>query len=126
MLPGEVNEDCAEFSATKSASGCITGIGGNADAERPYIWRQVVLPVAKGERLDTWTILGMRGTASNDAVFSESTDSPTLRRNRQHIKIVVGECEAMLDSARAYVLDPAAGMWDAQVIGATPPESLYT
>ena len=78
-----------------------------------------MLPVAKGEGLDTWTTLGMRGTASNDAVFSASTDSPTLRRDRQHIKIVVGECEAMIDSARNYVL-AAAGMWDAQVIGATP------
>ena len=84
-----------------------------------------MLPVAKGEGLDTWTTLGMRGAASNDAVFSESTDSPTLRRDRQHIKIVVGECEAMIDSTRNYVL-AAAGMWDAQVIGATPPHSLYT
>ena len=84
-----------------------------------------MLPVAKGEGLDTWTTLGMRGTASNDAVFSESTDSPTLRRDRQHIKIVVGECEAMIDSARACALD-AAAMWDVQVIGATPPHSLYT
>ena len=138
--------------------------------------RTVVLPVAKGEVLDTWTTLGMRGTASNDAVFSEifvpqehtyargapahydgplytppqsaivlgwtlsaantlgmargamntfvdlatdsaSTDSPTLLRDRQHIKIVVGECEAMIDSARNYVLDAAAAMWDAQVSG---------
>ncbi len=138
--------------------------------------RTVVLPVAKGEVLDTWTTLGMRGTASNDAVFSEifvpqehtyargapahydgplytppqsaivlgwtlsaantlgmargamntfvdlatdsaSTDSATLLRDRQHIKIVVGECEAMIDSARSYVLDAAAAMWDAQVSG---------
>ena len=138
--------------------------------------RTVVLPVAKGEVLDTWTTLGMRGTASNDAVFSEifvpqehtyargapahydgplytppqsaivlgwtlsaantlgmargamntfvdlaidsaSTDSATLLRDRQHIKIVVGECEAMIDSARNYVLDAAAAMWDAQVSG---------
>lgn len=41
-----------------------------------------MLPVAKGECLDTWTTLGMRGTASNDAVFSESTDPATLRRDR--------------------------------------------
>ena len=31
----------------------------------------------------------------------------------------------MIDSARAYVPD-AAAMWDAQVIGATSPASLYT
>ena len=64
--------------------------------------------------------MGMRGTASNDAVFSESTDSPTLRRDRQHIKIVSGTAKRLIDSASAYVLAAAAGMWDAQVIGATP------
>ncbi len=138
--------------------------------------RTVVLPVAKGEVLNTWTTLGMRGTASNDAEFSEvfvpddhtytrgapahydgplytpaqsaivlgwtlsaantlgmargamntfvdlatdsgSTDSPTLLRDRQHIKIVVGECEAMIDSARRYVLDTVGAMWEAQVSG---------
>ena len=139
-------------------------------------FRTVVLPVAKGEVLDTWTTLGMRGTASSDAEFSEvfvpedhtyargapahyggplysppqsaivlgwtlsaantlgmargamntfvdlatdsgSTDSPTLLRDRQHIKIVVGECEAMIDSARRYVLDTVSRMWEAQVSG---------
>ena len=84
-----------------------------------------MLSVAKGEGLDIWTTLGMRAAASNAAVFSESTDSVTLRRERQHIKIVVGECEAMIDSACAYVLD-AAAMWDAQVIGSTPLALLYT
>ncbi len=138
--------------------------------------RTVVLPVAKGEVLNTWTTLGMRGTASNDAEFSEvfvpdghtyargapahyggplytppqsaivlgwtlsaantlgmargamntfvglatdsgSTDSPTLLRDRQHIKIAVGECEAMIDSARRYVLDTVGAMWDAQLSG---------
>ena len=139
-------------------------------------FRTVVLPVAKGEMLDTWTTLGMRGTASNDAEFSEvfvpedhtyargapahydgplysppqsatvlgwtlsaantlgmargamntfvdlamdsgSTDSPTLLRDRQHIKIVVGECEAMIDSARRYVLDTVSSVWEAQLSG---------
>ena len=138
--------------------------------------RTVVLPVAKGQVLNTWTTLGMRGTASNDAEFSEvfvpdhhtyargapahydgplytppqsaivlgwtlsaantlgmargamntfvalasdsgSTDSPTLLRDRQHIKIVVGECEAMIDSARRYVLDTVEAMWEAQLSG---------
>ena len=136
----------------------------------------VVLPVAKGEVLHTWTTMGMRGTASHDAEFSQvfvpfdhaytrgapahydgplytpaqssivfgwtlsaantlgmargamntfvdlatdsgSTDSPTLLRDRQHIKIVVGECEAMIDSARTYVLDSVSAMWEAQVNG---------
>ena len=125
----------------------------------------VVLPVAKGEVLDTWTTLGyerhgQRTMRSSHEVFvpehhtytrgapahydgplysppqssivlgwtlsaantlgmargamntfvdlatdSGSTDSPTLLRDRQHIKIVVGECEAMIGSARRYLLD---------------------
>ncbi len=138
--------------------------------------RAVVLPVSQGEVINTWSTMGMRGTASHDAEFSEvfvpfdhtytrgapahydgplytppqsaivfgwtlsaantlgmargmmntfidlaadsgSTDSPTLLRDRQHIKAVVGECEAMLDSARAYVLDAVSAMWEAQVRG---------
>ncbi len=140
------------------------------------LMRTVVLPVAAGEVLNTWTTLGMRGTASNDARYSDvfvpadhtytrgdpahydgplyspaqstivlgwtlsaantlgmargamdtflelatdsgSTDSPTLLRDRQYIKIVVGECEAMIDSARRYVLDTVSRMWEAQVKG---------
>ena len=138
--------------------------------------RTVVLPLAEGKVLDTWATMGMRGTASSDAEFSEvfvpeahtyargapahydgplytppqsaivlgwtlsaantlgmargamntfvelatdsgSTDSPTLLRDRQHVKIVVGECEAMIDSARRYVLDTVSRMWEAQVNG---------
>ena len=151
-----------------------TGPAFNDDGSPRF--RTVVLPVAKGEVLDTWTTMGMRGTASHDAEFSEvfvpedhtytrgaeahyegplytpaqssivfgwtlsaantlgmargamstfvdlatdsgSTDSPTLLRDRQHIKIVVGECEAMIDSARHYVLDRVSAMWEAQVSG---------
>ena len=138
--------------------------------------RTVVLPVSKGEVLNTWTTMGMRGTASHDAEYSEvfvpdhhtymrgaashydgalytpaqsatvfgwtlsaantlgmargamdtfvdlasdtgSTDSPTLLRDRQHIKVVVGECEAMIDSASRYVLDTVSAMWEAQLAG---------
>ena len=138
--------------------------------------RTVVLPVSKGEVLNTWTTMGMRGTASHDAEYSEvfvpnhhtyvrgapshyagalysppqsatvfgwtlsaantlgmargamntfvevatdsgSTDSATLLRDRQHIKIAVGECEAMIDSARRYVLDTVGSMWEAQLAG---------
>ena len=144
--------------------------------EGAQVMRTVVLPVAKGEVLNTWTTMGMRGTASHDAEFDEvfvpfdhsytrgapahyegalytppqsaivfgwtlsaantlgmargamntfidlatdsgSTDSPTLLRDRQHIKIVVGECEAMIDSARHYVMDTVSAMWEAQVSG---------
>ena len=138
------------------------------------MFRTVVLPVDKGEVLDTWATLGMRGTASSDAEYSEvfvpehhtyargaeshyagplysppqssivlgwtlsaantlgmargamntfvelatdrgSTDSPTLLMDRPHIKVVVGECEAMIDSARRYVLDTVSRMWESQV-----------
>ena len=136
--------------------------------------RTAVVPVAAGEVLDTWTTMGMRGTASNDAEFSDvfvpadhtfargdpahydgplytppqsanvlswvlsaantlgmargamntfvdlatasgSTDSTTLLRDRPPIKIVVGECEAMIGSARSYLLDAVGSMWEAQV-----------
>ena len=140
------------------------------------VMRTVVLRVDQGQVLNTWTTMGMRGTASHDAEFHEvfvphehtytrgdpahypgplytppqssivfgwtlsaantlgmargamntfvdlatdsgSTDSPTLLRDRQHIKIVVGECEAMIDSARRYVLDTVSAMWEVQVSG---------
>ncbi len=73
-----------------------------------------------------WTLsaantLGMARGAMNTfvdlATDSGSTDSSTLLRDRQHIKIVVGECEAMIDSARRYVLDTVSAMWEAQVSG---------
>ncbi len=138
--------------------------------------RSVVLRVDQGKVLNTWTTMGMRGTASHDAEFHEvfvpfdhtytrgdpahyegalytpaqsaivfgwtlsaantlgmargamdtfidlacdsgSTDSPALLRDRQYIKIVVGECEAMIESARHYVLDTVNAMWEAQVSG---------
>ena len=140
------------------------------------VMRTVVVRVEDGQVLNTWTTMGMRGTASHDAEYDEvfvphdhtytrgdpahyagalytppqssivfgwtlsaantlgmaqgamntfvdlatdsgSTDSPTLLRDRQHIKIVVGECEAIIDSARRYVLDTASRLWEAQVSG---------
>lgn len=144
----------------------------NADGSQ--VMRTVVVRVDQGEVLNTWTTMGMRGTASHDAEYHEvfvphdhsytrgdpahyegalytppqssivfgwtlsaantlgmargamntfvdlatdsgSTDSPTLLRDRQHIKIVVGECEAMIDSARHYLLDNVSAMWEEQV-----------
>ena len=135
--------------------------------------RVAIVPVHAGTVLDTWTTLGMRGTASHDAEFSDvfipdrhtfprggpphhdgplyigetmilvswtlaaanalgmargamntfvqlattsgSTQSKTLLRDRTTVQTTVGECEAIIDGARSYVLDAAAGMWDAQV-----------
>jgi alkylation response protein AidB-like acyl-CoA dehydrogenase len=138
------------------------------------VTRVAVVPVAAGTVLNTWTTLGMRGTASNDAEFfdvfvptshtytrgdpayhdgplyhppqtatilgwtlsaantlgmargamnafldlamgSGSTDSKTLLRDRPHVQIIVGECEAMIDSARSHLLDAVGAMWESQV-----------
>ena len=77
--------------------------------------------IVLGWTLSAANTLGMARGAMNTfvdlATDSGSTDSPTLLRDRQHIKIVVGECEAMIDSARRYVLDTVSRMWDAQVKG---------
>ncbi len=167
-----IDHSTAVFVACRVADGNGPALNGDGSPQM----RTVVLPVAKGEVLDTWATLGMRGTASSDAEFCEvfvpedhtyargapahydgplytppqsaivlgwtlsaantlgmargamntftalatdsgSTDSPTLLRDRQHIRIAVGECEAMLDSARRYVLDTVSAMWDAQVNG---------
>ena len=138
--------------------------------------RVAVIPVSAGEVINTWTTLGMRGTASNDCAFSNvfvptrhtytrgdasyhqgalydppqtailiswtlaaanalgmargamnaftdlatgsgTTDSRMLLRDRTYVQIAVGECEAMLDGARTYVLDAVGKMWRAQIDG---------
>lgn len=74
--------------------------------------------------LISWTLaaanaLGMaRGamTAFHDlATGAGTTNSPMLLRDRNYVQIAYGECEAILDGARTYVLDAVSGMWDAQV-----------
>ena len=143
----------------------------NADGSQ--VTRVAIVPVATGKVLDTWTTLGMRGTASNDAEFSNvfipdhhtfprgaaphhesplyitetmihmgwtlaaanalgmargamnafvqlatasgSTQSNTLLRDRSTVQTTVGECEAVIDASRTYVLDAVGEMWDAQV-----------
>ena len=49
------------------------------------------------------------------ATGAGTTDSKTLLRDRPQIQIVTGECEAMLDGARTYLLEAARWMWDSQV-----------
>lgn len=136
--------------------------------------RVAVVPVASGTVLDTWTTMGMRGTASNDCEYANvfvpahhtyargdsahydgplyhppqntlllswtlaaanalgmargaldafhdlatgagTTNSPTLLRDRAYVQTAVGECEAIHDAARTFVLDAVGAMWDAQV-----------
>ncbi len=76
--------------------------------------------------LISWTLaaanaLGMaRGAmdAFHDlATGAGTTNSPMLLRNRAYVQIAVGECEAILDGARTYVLDAVGSMWDSQVTG---------
>ena len=138
--------------------------------------RVAVVPVRAGVVLNTWTTLGMRGTASNDCEFHDvfvptghtyargdgagydsplyhppqnailiswtlaaanalgmargaldafrelavghgSTDSRALLRDRTYVQIAFGECEALHDAARTYVLDAVGSLWEAQVRG---------
>ena len=135
--------------------------------------RVVIVPVEAGTVLDTWTTVGMRGTASNDAEYFDvfvpsshtyargdpayhngplyntqtsiliswtlaaanalgmaqgamnafvelatttaSTNSKTLLRDRPTVQTALGECKAIVDGARSYVLDAVGAMWDSQV-----------
>ncbi len=75
--------------------------------------------IVLGWTLSAANTLGMARGAMNSfvdlATGSASTDSATLMRDRPHIKVVVGECEAMIESSRRYVLDAVESMWEAQV-----------
>lgn len=135
--------------------------------------RVAVVPTDAGTVHITWSTLGMRGTASNDAEFSNvfvpaertyvrgapachdgplynpqtalltswtlaaanalgmargamnafiematnvgSTNSPTLMQDRPTVQTTVGECEAIIDGSRTYLLEAVKAMWDSQV-----------
>lgn len=135
--------------------------------------RVAVVPTDAGTVDITWFTLGMRGTASNDAEYTDlfvptertyvrgapachdgplynpqtalltswtlaaanalgmargamnafirmatnvgSTNSPTLMQDRSTVQTTVGECEAIIDGARTYVLESVGAMWDSQV-----------
>ncbi len=49
------------------------------------------------------------------ATGSGTTNSPALLRDRAYVQIAYGECEAMHDAARTFVLDAIGSLWDAQV-----------
>ena len=151
----------------------VDGNGPVMSEDGTPVTRVAIVPVEAGTVLNTWTTLGMRGTASNDAEFYDvfvpsshtyarggpayhdgplyntqttiliswtlaaanalgmaqgamkafvglatstgSTNSKTLLRDRSTVQTTVGECEAMVDGARSYVLDAVGAMWDSQV-----------
>ena len=78
--------------------------------------------------LISWTLaaanaLGMARGAMNAfhdlATGAGTTNSPMLLRDRNYVQIAYGECEAILDGARTYVLEAVGSMWDAQVHGSS-------
>ena len=73
-----------------------------------------------------WTLaaansLGMARGAMNclvDMATSRGTaNSRTLMRDRSVVQTVVGECEAIIDGARSFVIDAVGSMWDCQRTG---------
>ena len=142
-------------------------------ADGSPLYQVAIVPVDSGMVHNNWSTLGMRGTASNDAEFSDvfvpashtytrgdsayhdsplynpqtsiliswtlaaanalgmargamdlfiqlatgsgTTNSATLLRNRTPVQTTVGECEAMINGARSYVLDAVGAMWRSQV-----------
>ena len=72
----------------------------------------------------SWTLsaanaLGMARGALDSfhglATGSGTTNSPALLRDRSYVQVTYGECEAMHDAARTFVLDAVGSLWDAQV-----------
>ena len=133
--------------------------------------RVAIVPVDSGKVHITWSTMGMRGTASNDASYTDlfvpeshtyeragaphhdnplynpqtailcnwtlasanalgmargameafkrlategSTNSPTLLRDRTSTQSTAGECEAIIEAGRAYVLSAVGAMWESQ------------
>jgi len=55
------------------------------------------------------------------ATGSGSTTAPTLMRDRAPIQTTVGEAEAIISGARAYVLNAVSALWEAALKGASDP-----
>ena len=143
--------------------------GPRLTAEGTPVTRVLLAPVRAAKIIDTWDVMGMRGTGSNDFVLDDvfvpdehtfsllepalekgtlyhprffflglwtqtvanslgmargamdaylqlaaqagSTMSSTLLRDRPSAQTAVGEAEAIISGARAYVLDSVGGAW---------------
>ncbi len=57
------------------------------------------------------------------ATESGSTTAPTLLRDRTPVQTIVGEAEAIISGARAYVLDTVGTLWESSCQGALDPGS---
>jgi alkylation response protein AidB-like acyl-CoA dehydrogenase len=55
------------------------------------------------------------------ATNSGSTTSPSLMQDRTPVQTTVGEVEAIISSARAYVLESVGALWDGACQGVTDP-----
>ncbi|MCH7737510.1 MAG: acyl-CoA dehydrogenase family protein [Chloroflexi bacterium] len=78
----------------------------------------------------SWTLvaanaLGMARGAMDTfvrlATTSGSTTTPTLMRERTPVQTTVGEAEAIISGARAYVLDSVGSMWEGACHGTADP-----
>jgi alkylation response protein AidB-like acyl-CoA dehydrogenase len=157
------------------------------DGDRPClgaagapVLRAVWVPRAQVTIVDTWSVMGMRGTGSQDftvddvfvpavrsvlsdappcetgplfnqrawyvhvwtpsaanalgiargaidslselAVTEASTLSTQLLRDRPMVQARIGEAEAIVNAARAYVFDAVGRLWDTLCAGNTPPD----
>ncbi len=55
------------------------------------------------------------------ATDTGSTTTPTLMRDRTPVQTAVGEAEAIISAARAYVLDSVGALWDGACHGVSDP-----
>ncbi len=78
----------------------------------------------------SWTLtaanaLGMARGAMDTfvrlATESGSTAAPTLLRDRTPVQTTIGEAEAIISGARAYVLDTVGNVWESACQGASDP-----
>jgi len=85
----------------------------------------------------SWTLMaanalgmarGAMDTFVHLATSSGTTTTPVLMRDRTAVQTTVGEAEAIIGAARAYVLDSVGSMWEAacQAITDPGPRVLHT